>query len=271
MNNYTPDSGKSQEHELFKKLIRKKRENRHVIDFFDSIKEHERADNIRHCGDHVGITTIDGVAKIVKADFCRERLCYVCAWRRQARFMAQMFPVIDLLCKQGFQFLFATLTIKNKSYTELQSAIDALMMGYEKLRHRRKVARGWAGMVRSVELTYNSKQDSFHPHIHILIAVRPEYFNRNDLYISQVELAEIWRDCLGVEYIPVVDIRKVDSTDKACVETLKYSLKPGKAKQAFDAFFYILICFFMINNLIYFTKFFSSYCNSVFQNNFCFH
>ena len=240
MEQYTPEKEKSQERELFKKLIRKKKENNIVIDFLHSIGQHERANNVLYCGTHVGITTIENIPKIVKADFCRERLCFVCAWRRQARFMAQMYPVLEILSKRGYQFLFATLTIKNTDYDNLQDAIDSLMHGYEKLRHRRKIKRSWKGIVRSVELTYNQENNTFHPHMHLLIAVEKDYFYNSSKYISNTELSMYWQEVLEVEYTPIVDIRKVDSTEKATVETLKYSLKPNKTSQALSAFFYIM-------------------------------
>lgn len=240
MTNYTTEKEKSQEKELFRKLVAKKKNNEFIVNFLMSIGETKRANNVQFCGSHIGITTIEGIPKIVKADFCRERLCLVCAWRRQARFMAQMFPVLDILCKQNYRFLFATLTIKNMGYSELEDAINDLLSAYEKLRHRRKIKRSWMGIVRSVELTYNAEDNTFHPHIHLLIAVKENYFNNSDLYITQEELSLYWKECLNVDYCPVVDIRSVDATEKATVETLKYSLKPTKAREALSAFFYIL-------------------------------
>lgn len=240
MNKYTTEKTKSQEQLLFQKLIRKKRENQIVVDFLRKIKEPERAEKILNCGTYVGITTIENIPKIVKADFCRERLCFVCAWRRQARFMAQMFPVLDILSKRNYQFLFATLTIKNTKYDDLEDAINQIMRGYERLRHRRKIKRSWEGIVRSVELTYNQKENTFHPHMHLLIAVEKDYFSNVEKYISQSELQRYWQESLNIGYSPIVDIRKVDSTEKASVETLKYALKPSKATEALSAFFYVM-------------------------------
>lgn len=240
MNHFTPEKEKSQEQDVFFKLVRKKRENKAVIEFLQSIGENVRADNVLNCGNHVGITTIDGIAKIVKADFCRERLCFVCAWRRQARFMAQMYPVLDILSARDYQFLFATLTIKNVNFENLQQTVDSLMKGFERLRHRKKVKRAWQGIVRSVELTYNQQTNTFHPHIHLLVAVEQDYFKDKSKYISQADLTTYWAESMEVDYEPIVDIRRVDSTERATVETLKYALKPDKTEQALSAFFYVM-------------------------------
>lgn len=106
---------------------------------------------------------------------------------------------------------------------------------------RRNVKRSWAGIIRSLELTYSATLHTFHPHLHLLVAVPHEYFVNSDLYITQSQLADMWADCIGADYIPVCHIEKVKGdTTAAAVETIKYALKPTDAKQAFSAFFYIL-------------------------------
>lgn len=240
MNHCTPESEKSQEQEVFLKLVKKKRENKQIIEFLQSIGEYRRADNVLNCGNHVGITTVDGITKIVKADFCRERLCFVCAWRRQARFMAQMYPILDILSARDYQFLFTTLTVKNVDYKNLEQTVDNLMQGFHRLKNRKKIKRAWKGIVRSVELTYNQKDNTFHPHIHLLIAVEQDYFKDDSKYISHEDLTRYWGESMEIDYEPIVDIRKVDSTERATVETLKYALKPDKTEEALSAFFYIM-------------------------------
>lgn len=230
----------SQEEKILQKLLIKKSYNKKVISFLQEIGELERAYNVEHCGEYVGITTIDGIAKIVKADFCRERICSVCAWRRQAKFTAQTFPIISILESQGYRFIFITLTIKNMPYEELRGAIDDLLRGYELLRKRRKIKRAWKGIIRSLELSYNAEEKTFHPHLHLLVAVKESYFADSGQYITQAELTELWGDCINVDYVPVCNIKVVDDSGAGAVETLKYSLKPTQAREAFSAFFYIL-------------------------------
>ena len=241
MKDYNTNPDTSQEQKLFQKLAIKKAYNKQVIEYLCAVHEPDRANRVLHCGEHIGITTIDGIAKIVKADFCRERLCAVCAWRRQAKFTAQTFPILSILERRGYEFIFVTLTIANMKYEKLENAVDTLLHGYALLRHRRKVKRSWAGIIRSVELTYNADSNTFHPHLHLLVAVPHAYFADRDLYISQGELADMWADCIGACYTPVCHIEKVKGdTTAAAVETIKYALKPTDAKQAFSAFFYIL-------------------------------
>ena len=240
MSNYSTKDFQSQVQSITQKLAQKKAYNRKAIEWLMQEGLKDKAANIEACGEHIGITDISGIAKIVKADFCRERLCSVCAWRRQSRFLAQMFPVINRLEAQGYRFIFVTLTMRNMGLDGLQEAVDVLLHGFELLRKRRKIKRAWKGVCRSLELTYNPERDDFHPHIHLLIAVEQDYFANPSKYITKTQLWQIWRDCIKADYNPSVDIEATDNTAHAGVETLKYSLKPTQAEHAFQAFYYVL-------------------------------
>jgi hypothetical protein len=47
---------------------------------------------------------------------------------------------------------------------------------------------------------------TLHPHLHCLLFVRASYFGRD--YIKQADWTEKWRQCLGIDYSPVVDVRR---------------------------------------------------------------
>ena len=132
---------KSQVANTIRKAQRKKGANEKIIAWLESQSEFKRAQNIRECATMLGFTNIDGVAHVVKANFCRERICSVCAWRRQSKFVAQMIPILDYLEKHNYKFLFATLTIKNVTYENLKNSIDLLLCSYDKMLHRKKIKR----------------------------------------------------------------------------------------------------------------------------------
>lgn len=71
--------------------------------------------------------------------------------------------------------------------------------------------------------------------------VKPSFFNRG--YIKQDQWAEIWQDCMKLDYTPQVDIRAIkpnkrateESADDAAMtaaisETMKYPVKPDSLK-----------------------------------------
>ena len=73
-----------------------------------------------------------------------------------------------------------------------------------------------------------------HTHFHILLMVKPSYFS-GKAYIKKARWAELWADCLRVDYLPQVDVRPVkpkkptetdpDGMRGAIAETLKYATK----------------------------------------------
>ena len=98
-------------------------------------------------------------------------------------------------------------------------------------------AQGW---IRAVEIT-RSKDASAHPHYHSLLMVPATYFAAD--YLKQREWAELWRQCLRINYTPVVDVRVIRQSRKRSwlkvnqvsipqmwsivTEILKYSVKPS--------------------------------------------
>ena len=217
----------------------KKKANKPIIKWLKSQNQNYKAERLENCANYLGITVINHIAHVVRADLCRERICAVCAWRRQSKFVAQMNPVLENLKAQGYEFIFATLTIKNCYYSKLSDSIDILLKAYDRLLKRKKIKRAWKGVTRSLELTFNEEAKTFHPHLHLLIAVDSDYFKSED-YITQEELTQFWKECASVKYKPQVDIRKVTDESGACVEVLKYALKPSEEQEAWSAFFYIL-------------------------------
>ena len=135
---------------------------------------------------------------------------------------------MDELEKQGYKFLFLTLTIKNCSASALAQTITILLNGFKKLfNDNRKVRNNVKGFFRSLEITKNKKTGEYHPHLHCILAVKSDYFHKN--YISQKEWAQIWQNCIDVEYKPVIDIRRIkndsDGLTGAVREVVKYSVK----------------------------------------------
>lgn len=236
---YITEIGKSQEYKILQKASIKKQENKQIISWLYKIGEAERAKHLEECATWLGVSTINGITKVIKSNFCRERICKICAWRRQSKFISQMLPIVEILKGKGYTFIFATLTMQNCKKEELSNSIDNLLQGYQLLSKRREIQRAWKGICRSLEITYNDLNNDFHPHIHMLIAVDKNY---NKHYISQEKLSSLWQECIKTDYIPIVDIRKVtrDKEEVGAIETLKYSLKPTTAHEALEAFLYTL-------------------------------
>jgi hypothetical protein len=66
--------------------------------------------------------------------------------------------------------------------------------------------------------------EEVHPHMHVLLMVSPNYFDRAH-YIEQTKWVALWKRAARLDYDPVIDIRKVQQLDNAIFEVSKYCLK----------------------------------------------
>lgn len=187
------------------------------------------------CGDTLQfIQNQDGNLKLYQAYFCKNKLCPMCNWRRSMKYSYQTSRIVDEAIKQSpkGRFLFLTLTVKNVEGEALNSTISQLTKSFDRLFKRAKVQRNLLGYLRSVEVTHNENDKTYHPHIHVLMMVRPSYFQSKKDYITQKEWSDLWSQSLKVDYTPMIDIRTVKETGKglrgAVLETAKYPTKPIK-------------------------------------------
>jgi plasmid rolling circle replication initiator protein Rep len=123
-----------------------------------------------------------------------------------------------------------TLTIKNCTSNELSGTITQILKAWNKLTKddARGFTRAFAGTFRALEVTYNKDEDTYHPHLHVLAAVTPEYFKRrrSRYYLTQKKLRDLWAGALGVDYLPQCRIQKVESKQaKYVAEVAKYTVK----------------------------------------------
>lgn len=147
------------------------------------------------------------------------------------KYSYQSSRIVDEAIKQEpkARFLFLTLTVRNVKGEDLNKTITSLTQSFDRLFRRAKVKKNLLGYLRSIEVTHNEKEKTYHPHIHVLMMIRPSYFKGGG-YISQKEWGEMWSRSLKVDYYPIVDIRVVKQSyqgiEKAIVETAKYPVKP---------------------------------------------
>lgn len=195
----------------------------------------------------------DGTQKLKLKNvwFCRVRHCPVCQWRRSLMWQARVYLSLPRLIEDypHIRFLFLTLTIRNCKIQDLRETLKLLARGWKKMTDLPSwPARGW---VRSVEIT-RGRDGSAHPHYHCLLVVPPAYFQGD--YLKQHQWAELWRQCLGITYRPVVDIRVVQPERRlasgrivpatwnmwgAVVEILKYAVKPSDMVRDHDWFLHL--------------------------------
>lgn len=220
-----------------------------------------------------------GVKKLERAEFCRNRLCPTCNWRKSMKLYGQMQKVSKELMATfpTARFLFLTLTVKNVEGSELAKTIDAMNAGFKLLVNAGKnnasakpIKKNLLGYAKAMEIKYDSEEfiteqmyrdrkkyydklgvkagnrnpnyDKYHPHFHVLLMVKGEFFRTG--YIKQSKWTSIWQDCMKLGYVPQVDVRVIKPNQKraqdgdleqeamssAISETMKYPIKPDSLK-----------------------------------------
>jgi plasmid rolling circle replication initiator protein Rep len=219
------------------------------------VSRHQRyGTRVENCAQVLGfshdpLATKKDKLKLQTAWFCRVRHCPVCQWRRSLMWQAKVYQALPRLLRDypDTRFLFMTLTIRNCEVGQLRSTLDCMRQAWVRLTQLRCFpARGW---VRAVEITRSERYRTAHPHYHCLLMVPPAYFQGD--YLKQDQWAELWRQCLRINYRPVVDIRavKLDLTQttqrvnkpprnmwSAVAEILKYAVKPSDMVRDHDWF-----------------------------------
>ena len=207
-----------------------------LADIFENLGyKKSLVERVQTCGDVLRfIRREDGSLKLYQAYFRKNKFCPMCNWRRSMKYSYQTSRIVDGAIKQEpkGRFLFLTLTVKNTEGEALNSTISQLTKSFDRLFRRAKVKKNLLGYLRSVEVTHNEDDNSYHPHIHVLMMVRPSFFQSKKDYITQKEWSDMWSQSLKVDYVPMVDIRTVKEKGKgmrgAILETAKYPTKPIK-------------------------------------------
>ena len=170
----------------------------------------KKAERVCECGSQLkfNVCPEGHEKKLSWANFCRVRLCAMCGWRKSLLNAHQVRRVAhEANQREKLRWLFLTLTIKNPTGDELEDAINHMSKSFRKLIRRKKFADNVVGFFRVLEVTRNHKRNNYHPHYHVLLAVKPSYFGKS--YMQKDEWTQLWKESLKVDYEPIVDIRIV--------------------------------------------------------------
>ena len=178
------------------------------------------------------------------ANFCRNRLCPMCGWRRAMKMGSQAREVVTEANRQkvsrdgtAYKWLFVTFTVRNVPGPELGSAVDRLHKAAHDMSNCKRWKAAVKGWLRATEITHNTSADTFHPHLHLLLCVNSRYFKSAD-YIPQKEWKALWEHYAHLDYSAQVCIKAVKDLDNdktaesktslggALAEVTKYVCKP---------------------------------------------
>ncbi len=234
----------------------KKMKNMNLVSFINNYISENNLSRIKQCGSYlefISDKTLEN-RKLNKANFCGNRFCPFCAWRKSRKDTLKHSILMEYLkSKFKYEFIFLTLTSPNVKGEELENEIKDFNESFKRLTKRKEFEKINKGYIRKLEVTYDSNEyitkelynkkreyyksknlkiadknptyNTYNPHFHIIIAVNKSYFKSKD-YISKNKFLELWKECKRDNTITQVDVRKIETNVKqAILEVSKYSTK----------------------------------------------
>ena len=179
--------------------------------------------------------------KLYKANFCGNRFCPTCAKRKSLKDMVALECMTKWIIEEKKRrFIFLTLTVPNVCADALDNKIREMNYAFDKFVRRHMFKSRAKGYVKKLELTYNKKANTYHPHFHILIAVSSRYFVDENQYLTRDKWLNEWQIVMNDTDISQVDIRTFKNKDgkeqKAILELTKYIAKDSDYMKTDDAF-----------------------------------
>lgn len=177
------------------------------------------------------------IMKVHKADFCKNRFCPMCAWRKANKDALAISVMMEYIVdEEDKDFLFLTLTAPTVPADQLEDEIKKFNVSFKKMFERKELKSIVKGYIRKLEVTYDGDEfitkdmykkrlsyydkrglkfgddnpnfNKYHPHFHVLIAVNKSYFTDKNYYLSRDRWLELWQEATGDYSITQVDIRK---------------------------------------------------------------
>lgn len=200
------------------------------------------AERAAACSTYLQFATLPNREReLLWGNFCQLRLCPLCMARRARSAANRLSLVMDAVeAETDCEYIFLTLTLRNVTGKDLQTALRHLTASWHRLMRQRPVQAVVQGWFRSLEITRGidgtrHPDKGYHPHIHAILAVKRGYARRdNEQYIKHADWVVRWQKAAKVDYKPVVDIRKTRSLDPrkqgkgAVLEAAKYVVKSAE-------------------------------------------
>lgn len=230
--------------ELLKKFAPKREASELLSASYDRLGYESRSERVSGCGTFLEFrltgtphtSDVSDKWRLHNANFCRDRLCPMCNFRRTQKIFGQVSQIMDYL-GDSFSYIFLTLTVPNCDGQKLSETLDEMQKGFRKFVKYKRVSNAVCGVLKSLEITRNKKNGTYHPHYHCILAVKESYFTGKD-YIKHDDWLSMWQKAMKNPDITQVDVRRCkpkedikdgDNRSKsigaAVAEVAKYSVK----------------------------------------------
>lgn len=195
------------------KYTSKKQRTFTLADSYERLGYETKSQRTRNCGSFLSFAreVRPGLemskARLYWANFCKDRLCPMCSWRRSVKLFQNLARIIDVT-GTDYTYLLFTLTVPNVPGDELRLAIDELLNGFKLFMKYKEISRICLGWSRTLEVTRNRVKNTYHPHIHVLAAV-PKGYLKSHYYLSHKRILELWQRAMKDDSIKFVNVKLV--------------------------------------------------------------
>lgn len=184
---------------------------------------------------------VDGV-HLRQANFCKHRLCPFCNWRRGIKVYGALREILAFLACRSYRYIALTLTVKNPVGAQLSDTIESMLQGWRNFVHDSSIGRNFwrkwrgrepvvQGYFRSMEITINEEDDTYHPHLHVLLALDSVYYSKSESYYRDHKTwVSLWRDSMGLDYDPRVMVQAVDRAESVLYDISKSDMGVSKER-----------------------------------------
>ena len=256
---------------LLEKATRNKLQNERFSEFMEQLASENVVLRCIECGTLMQLlsdATMEQL-KVYKANFCGNRFCPMCTWRRAKKDGYMLSLCMEYIKKEfNYDFIFLTLTTPNVQSDSLNDEIKNYNKAFKRLMELAPVKKICNGYVRKLEVTYAKNEfitpelyekkknyyikrglnvgdkepnfNTYNPHFHVVIAVNKSYLNNNSAskgYLSQQKWLELWQQSMRNTEITQVKVQQVqENNGKEIFEIAKYSAKDSEFLHSFDVF-----------------------------------
>ncbi|MFN7931085.1 MAG: protein rep [Blastocatellia bacterium] len=208
-------------------------EQQKIIALLRRAKLHRQADLLEKCDMTQAILYCGcGNELRVVRQHCRQAICQTCQRNKAFRVFKEIEGSVLLMQENapGLRLLFLTFTVPSCEEEDLKQELDALPKGFTKLIRAPEIKPYVVGYVRAIEVDYNCETKLFHPHLHVLLAVRASFYSKG--YLSQQRFLELWQKATERTEITQIKIKAVKPKPKEgtslafeAAKTVRYMLK----------------------------------------------
>lgn len=171
-----------------------------------------KSERMASCADVLEFKKTSKGLRLANTWFCKVRLCPMCNWRRSLKLATQNKQIVQEANKrEKLRWIFLTLTGgKTVEGQALKERVEHMSKSFNRLMKYKTITNVCRGFFRGLEVT--KTKGKYHPHFHVLIAVKPSFFK--DKYIKQSEWMSLWQKALKTTDKVIVDVRVVKPNEK---------------------------------------------------------